>query len=106
MYICYFALVNSKLLLHFLLCSPFKPKTSCSSLWTFSQEESSFFVSVSVPAIYRTQTHPFDNSLFSFRRTGREGIFLEKQAAFYLAEIILALEFLHNLGMSGVAPWA
>ena len=29
---------------------------------------------------------------------GREGIFLEKQAAFYLAEIILALEFLHNLG--------
>lgn len=29
---------------------------------------------------------------------GREGIFLEKTAAFYLAEIILALEFLHNLG--------
>ena len=35
-----------------------------------------------------------------FLRLGREGIFLEKQAAFYLAEIILALEFLHNLGTS------
>ena len=34
-----------------------------------------------------------------FLRLGREGIFLEKTAAFYLAEIILALEFLHNLGV-------
>lgn len=34
-----------------------------------------------------------------FLRLGREGIFLEKTAAFYLAEIILALEFLHNLGI-------
>ena len=31
-----------------------------------------------------------------FLRLGREGIFLEDQAAFYLAEIILALEHLHN----------
>jgi serine/threonine protein kinase len=31
-----------------------------------------------------------------FQRLGKEGIFLEDQAAFYLAEIILALEHLHN----------
>lgn len=31
-----------------------------------------------------------------FQRIGKEGIFLEDQAAFYLAEIILALEHLHN----------
>ena len=31
-----------------------------------------------------------------FLRIGKEGIFLEDQAAFYLAEIILALEHLHN----------
>ena len=31
-----------------------------------------------------------------FLRLGREGIFLEKQAAFYLAEIILALNHLHS----------
>ena len=31
-----------------------------------------------------------------FLRLGREGIFLEKTAAFYLSEIILALEHLHN----------
>ena len=34
-----------------------------------------------------------------FLRIGREGIFLEKTAAFYLAEIILALEHLHSLGI-------
>lgn len=34
-----------------------------------------------------------------FLRLGREGIFLEKTAAFYLSEIILALEFLHSLGV-------
>lgn len=34
-----------------------------------------------------------------FLRLGREGIFLEKQAGFYLAEIILALEFLHSRGV-------
>ncbi len=34
-----------------------------------------------------------------FLRLGREGIFLEKQASFYLAEIILALDHLHNLGI-------
>jgi serine/threonine protein kinase len=31
-----------------------------------------------------------------FLRLGREGIFLEKTAAFYLSEIILAIEHLHN----------
>ena len=34
-----------------------------------------------------------------FLRLGREGIFLEKTAAFYLAEIILALDHLHSLGI-------
>jgi p70 ribosomal S6 kinase len=34
-----------------------------------------------------------------FLRIGREGIFLEKTAAFYLAEIILALDHLHSLGI-------
>lgn len=34
-----------------------------------------------------------------FLRLGREGIFLEKQAAFYLSEIILALDHLHSLGV-------
>jgi serine/threonine protein kinase len=34
-----------------------------------------------------------------FLRLGREGIFLEKTAAFYLAEIILALDHLHTLGV-------
>lgn len=34
-----------------------------------------------------------------FCRIGREGIFLEKTAAFYLAEIILALEHLHTMGV-------
>lgn len=34
-----------------------------------------------------------------FLRLGREGIFLEKTAAFYLAEIILALEHLHSKGV-------
>eukprot|EP00977_Amphora_coffeiformis_P008200 scaffold1834_cov175-Amphora_coffeaeformis.AAC.6 len=34
-----------------------------------------------------------------FLRIGREGIFLEKTAAFYLAEIILALDHLHQLGI-------
>jgi p70 ribosomal S6 kinase len=34
-----------------------------------------------------------------FLRLGREGIFLEKDAAFYLAEIILGLDQLHNLGI-------
>lgn len=34
-----------------------------------------------------------------FLRIGKEGIFLEKTAAFYLAEIILALEHLHTLGV-------
>ena len=34
-----------------------------------------------------------------FLRLGREGIFLEKTAAFYLAEIILALDHLHQLGI-------
>jgi len=34
-----------------------------------------------------------------FLRIGREGIFLEKTAAFYLAEIILALDHLHTLGI-------
>jgi len=34
-----------------------------------------------------------------FLRLGREGIFLEKQAAFYLAEIILALDHLHTHGI-------
>lgn len=34
-----------------------------------------------------------------FLRLGREGIFLEKQAAFYLAEIILALDHLHTHGV-------
>jgi len=34
-----------------------------------------------------------------FLRLGREGIFLEKTAAFYLAEIILALDHLHTLGI-------
>ena len=34
-----------------------------------------------------------------FLRLGREGIFLEKTAAFYVAEIILALDHLHGLGV-------
>lgn len=34
-----------------------------------------------------------------FLRIGREGIFLESTAAFYLAEIILALDHLHALGI-------
>jgi len=34
-----------------------------------------------------------------FLRLGREGIFLEKDAAFYLAETISALDHLHNLGI-------
>jgi serine/threonine protein kinase len=34
-----------------------------------------------------------------FLQIGREGIFLEKTAAFYLAEIILALDHLHSLGV-------
>lgn len=34
-----------------------------------------------------------------FLRIGREGIFLEKTAAFYLAEIVLALDHLHQLGI-------
>lgn len=34
-----------------------------------------------------------------FLRLGREGIFLEKDAAFYLAEITLGLDHLHNLGI-------
>ena len=34
-----------------------------------------------------------------FLRIGREGIFLEKQAAFYLAEIVLALDHLHTHGI-------
>lgn len=34
-----------------------------------------------------------------FLRLGREGIFLEKTAAFYLAEIILALDHLHTAGV-------
>jgi len=34
-----------------------------------------------------------------FLRLGREGIFLEKTAAFYLGEIILALDHLHSLGI-------
>jgi len=34
-----------------------------------------------------------------FLRLGRSGIFLEAQAAFYLAEIILALDHLHTLGI-------
>ena len=34
-----------------------------------------------------------------FLRLGREGIFREKTAAFYVAEIVLALEHLHNRGV-------
>jgi serine/threonine protein kinase len=34
-----------------------------------------------------------------FLRLGREGVFLEKDAAFYLAETILALDHLHTLGI-------
>ena len=34
-----------------------------------------------------------------FLRLGREGIFLEKDAAFYLAEIVLSLDHLHSLGI-------
>ena len=34
-----------------------------------------------------------------FLRLGREGLFLEKTAAFYLAEIILALDHLHTRGI-------
>lgn len=34
-----------------------------------------------------------------FLKIGKEGIFLEKTASFYLAEIILALDHLHNLGI-------
>lgn len=34
-----------------------------------------------------------------FLRLGREGVFLERTAAFYLAEIILALEHLHERGI-------
>jgi p70 ribosomal S6 kinase len=34
-----------------------------------------------------------------FLRLGREGIFMEKTAAFYLAEIILALDHLHHHGV-------
>jgi hypothetical protein len=34
-----------------------------------------------------------------FLRLGREGIFLEKDAAFYLAEIILGVDHLHSLGI-------
>ncbi|KAL7579392.1 hypothetical protein ACA910_014062 [Epithemia clementina (nom. ined.)] len=34
-----------------------------------------------------------------FCRIGREGIFLEKTAAFYLAEIVLALDHLHTMGV-------
>ena len=34
-----------------------------------------------------------------FLRLGREGIFLEKTAAFYLAEIILGVDHLHQLGI-------
>ena len=34
-----------------------------------------------------------------FLRLGREGIFLEKTAAFYLAEIVLALDHLHIMGV-------
>lgn len=34
-----------------------------------------------------------------FLRLGREGIFLEKTAAFYLAEIVLALDHLHGQGI-------
>jgi serine/threonine protein kinase len=34
-----------------------------------------------------------------FLRLGREGIFLEKTAAFYLAEILLALDHLHQHGV-------
>jgi serine/threonine protein kinase len=46
-----------------------------------------------------TTTQPVPSLLDSMGLPGREGIFLEKTAAFYLAEIILALEFLHNLGI-------
>ena len=34
-----------------------------------------------------------------FLRLGREGIFLEKDAAFYLGEIILGLDHLHQIGI-------
>jgi hypothetical protein len=34
-----------------------------------------------------------------FLRLGREGIFLEKDASFYLAEIILGVDHLHSLGI-------
>lgn len=34
-----------------------------------------------------------------FLRLGREGIFLEKDAAFYLAEIVLGVDHLHSLGI-------
>lgn len=34
-----------------------------------------------------------------FLRLGREGIFMEKTAAFYLAEITLALEHLHSVNV-------
>jgi len=34
-----------------------------------------------------------------FLRLGREGIFLEKDAAFYLGEIILGMDHLHSLGI-------
>ena len=34
-----------------------------------------------------------------FLRLGREGIFRERTAAFYVAEIVLALEHLHNRGV-------
>ena len=34
-----------------------------------------------------------------FLRLGKEGIFLERSAAFYLGEIILALDHLHGLGI-------
>ena len=34
-----------------------------------------------------------------FLKLGREGIFLEKEACFYLAEILLALDHLHSLGI-------
>lgn len=34
-----------------------------------------------------------------FLRLGREGVFLEREAAFYLSEIILALEHLHMHGV-------
>ena len=34
-----------------------------------------------------------------FLRLGREGIFLEKDAAYYVAEIVLGVDHLHSLGI-------